>query len=146
MPYQIVSTTNQAQQQNVIDISFNSTVPFATIFTTQLSVFGKLKNLLLTRLGERLLQPNFGTDLFKILFEVNSDELQQEIENYILPKISYWLPEVNVNEIQVKTNSDDPTMEYSIIISINYTVNGINTSSLTLTANESGMLQIQQGQ
>jgi len=72
--------------------------------------------------------------------------LQQEIENYILPKISYWLPEVNVNEIQVKTNSDDPTMEYSIIISINYTVNGINTSSLTLTANESGMLQIQQGQ
>jgi phage baseplate assembly protein W len=146
MPYQIVSTTNQAQQQNGIDISFNSTVPFATIFTTQLSVFGKLKNLLLTRLGERPLQPNFGTDLFKILFEVNSDELQQEIENYILPKISYWIPEVNVNEIQVKTNSDDPTMEYSIIISINYTVNGINTSSLTLTANESGMLQIQQGQ
>jgi phage baseplate assembly protein W len=146
MPYQIISTTNQAQQQNGIDISFNSTVPFETIFTTQLSVFGKLKNLLLTRLGERPLQPNFGTDLFKILFEANSDELQQEIENYILPKISYWIPEVNVNEIQVKTNSDDPTMEYSIIISINYTVNGINTSSLTLTANESGMLQIQQGQ
>lgn len=146
MPYQIVTTTNQAQQQNGIDISLNSTVPFETIFTTQLSVFGKLKNLLLTRLGERPLQPNFGTDLFKILFEVNSDELQLEIENYVLPKISYWIPEVTVNEIQVTTNSDDPSMDYSIIISINYTVNEINKSSITLTFNESGLFQIQQGQ
>ena len=146
MPYQIVDVNTSAISQNGIDISLNSTVPFSTIYTTNDSVFEKLKNLLLTRLGERPLQPNFGTDLFKIIFEVSSDDLQIQIEEYIIPQISFWLPEVHVTAIRVQTVLDDPSLDHTIILSIDYTINGINTSSLTLTLNESGLMQIQQGQ
>lgn len=155
MPYQIVEHYNTgpisqngigAISQTGIDISLNSTVPFSTIYDTNDSVFGKLKNLLLTRLGERPLQPNFGTDLFKILFEVASDELQTEIEDYIVPQISYWIPEITINAIRVTTLLDDPTLDHTISLSINYTINGLNQSSITLNLNESGLMQIQQGQ
>ena len=149
MPYQIIS--GQSNQLNNVfnnigyDVAFTSNTPFNTLYNTTTVVFNKLKNLLLTRKGERILQPEFGTDLFKVIFEVSSRELQQQIEDYIIPDISYWVPEVTVTSIDVKTIEDDPTLEHTIQLAINYTNNGINTNSITLGINDSGLVVITNG-
>lgn len=149
MPYQIIS--GQSNQLNNVfnnigyDVAFTSNTPFNTLYNTTTVVFNKLKNLLLTRKGERILQPEFGTDLFKVLFEVSSRELQQQIEEYIIPDISYWVPEVTVTSIDVVTIEDDPTLEHTIQLAINYTNNGINTNSITLGINDSGLVVITNG-
>lgn len=146
MPYVIVEVNNAAANAFGLDVSFSSSTPFATIIDTQKLVFNKLKNLLLTRIGERPLQPEFGTDLFKILFEVNSSELQEQISEYIVPKISYWIPEVSVTNIVVKTIEDDPTMIHTLEISIEYEFANINTNTITLAFDDNGTIQIVQGQ
>lgn len=146
MPYVIVEINQAAASAFGLDVSLGSATPFSTIYDTTQVAFNKLKNLLLTRIGERPLQPEFGTDLFKILFEVNSRELQQDIENYIIPKINQWIPEVIVNSIKVKTIEDDPSMIYTIEIRIEWTTNGINDlNTLSLAFDDNGILQIVQG-
>ena len=54
-------------------------VAFNQSFVTSDQVESNLKNLLLTKKGERLLQPNFGTNLHNLLFEPNDEELEQKI-------------------------------------------------------------------
>lgn len=145
MPYVIVEINESAAPAFGLDLSFGSATPFSTVYNTEQVIFNKLKNLLLTRIGERPLQPEFGTDLFKILFEVNSRELQQEIEDYIIPKINIWLPEVTVAAIRLKTIEDDPTMIHTIEIKLEYSTNGINLNTLTLTIDDNGVVQVEQG-
>ena len=148
MPYVIVDPGNiqtATATPNGLDISFGSVSPFSTIYTSEQAVFNKLKNLLLTRLGERPIQPTFGTDLFRILFEVNSRELQQSVEDYILPAISFWIPEITVSNILVKTIEDDPTLNHSIIITLEYSNASINLNTLTLTIDDNGVVQVEQG-
>ena len=145
MPYVIVEINQPAANAFGLDVAVGSTTPLSTIYDTEQAVFNKLKNLLLTRIGERPLQPNFGTDLFKILFEINSQELQQQIEEYIEPAISFWIPEITVSAINVKTIEDDPTMIHTLEIIINYSTNGINLNTLTLAFDDNGIIQIVQG-
>ncbi len=145
MPYVIVEINQAAANAFGLDVAVGSTTPLSTIYDTEQAVFNKLKNLLLTRIGERLLQPTFGTDLFRILFEINSQELQQQIEEYIEPAISFWIPEINVSAINVKTIEDDPTMIHTLEITIEYSTNGINLNTLTLAFDDNGIIQIVQG-
>ena len=42
-----------------------------------------IKNLLLTKKGERLGNPTFGSDLEKIIFEQEGDDLENKVENLI---------------------------------------------------------------
>jgi len=145
VPYVIVEINQSAANAFGLDVDLGSATPLSTIYDTEQVVFNKLKNLLLTKRGERPLQPNFGTDLFKILFEINSRDLQQQIEEYILPAISFWIPEINSSTINVKTIEDDPTMIHTLEITIEYSSNGINLNTLTLAFNDNGIIQIVQG-
>lgn len=146
MPYVIVEINESAATAFGLDISLGSATPFSTVYSTVQVAYGKLKNLLLTRIGERPLQPEFGTDLFKILFETNSRELQQDIEDYIIPKINQWIPEITVNAIKVTTIEDDPSMLHTVEIRIEWTTDGLEElNTLTLAIDDGGILQIIQG-
>ena len=49
-------------------------------------------NLLLTRKGERLNHPTFGSNLWNILFEPNKPEiLREDIESSIISAVNEWL-------------------------------------------------------
>lgn len=61
-----------------------------------------LKNLLLTNKGERILQPNFGTGLQELLFEQLTDGmLEEKIETAITDSVNFWLPYIDIEEIEV---------------------------------------------
>ena len=53
---------------------------FGQSYSTEEQVISNLKNLLLTRKGERVMQPLFGTDIFDKLFENNTLDLRSSLK------------------------------------------------------------------
>jgi phage baseplate assembly protein W len=77
-----------------------------------------IRNLLLTEKGERLFQPNFGSNLKSLLFEQITPEKIDDIENDIRESIGTWLPYVSINELVVVQDNRNPnqvltSLEYS---------------------------------
>ena len=125
MPYQIVNVNDISQTNpNVaigIQLPFNG--PTGVISSTVTSIAqatSNLKNLLLTFKGERIYQPNFGTDLSRILFQPNLSNLKPLISETITDAVSYWLPYINITDIAIVTAEDDPNITYEIKIAISF--------------------------
>ena len=74
---------------------------FATTSTTIEAVKNNIRNLLQTNEGERFFQPNLGINLRTILFEHITNENLIAIQDAILDKLEFWLPFVEVRDIQV---------------------------------------------
>ena len=89
-----------------INRSSESNGIFAVNYTTLSQAKDNLKNLILTKKGERLMQPEFGCDIWKILFEP-MDNIETSIENSILSAVSVWLPYLSINEIIFDYNDND---------------------------------------
>jgi len=65
-----------------------------------------LRNLLLTRKGERIMQPNFGTGLHELLFEPMDSEFEQNIQKVVIESVNYWLPYITIEEIDVEMTDE----------------------------------------
>jgi phage baseplate assembly protein W len=65
-----------------------------------------LRNLLLTRKGERIMQPDFGTGLHELLFEPMDTEYEQQIQNAIITSVGYWLPYITIDTIDVEMTDE----------------------------------------
>tara|TARA_R100000315_G_C5208932_1_gene123813 strand:- start:132 stop:578 length:447 start_codon:yes stop_codon:yes gene_type:complete len=79
---------------------------FASTKTTFDAVRNNVKSLLLTERGERIMQPSLGLNLKKYLFEPLDEDLRLKIESEILQTFDFWLPFVNVIDLQVTFNGD----------------------------------------
>jgi len=111
------------------DYSFGLTFPltynnllggfFPTSKTLREQVSSNIKNLLLTAKGERVGQPEFGTDVTSILFEPITPDIGSKLEASITDGISKWLPYVTIQNIFVSTPDNQPN---SVIISIEFSV------------------------
>ena len=78
---------------------------FASTKTTINAVKNNISNLLNTHKGERYLQPNIGLNLRKFLFEQFTDELRIQIENDILDTFDFWLPFIQVKNLEIQMSS-----------------------------------------
>ena len=74
---------------------------FATTSTTIEAVKNNIRNLLQTEEGERLFQPNLGMNFRRLLFEHITSENLLGVQDAILDKFEFWLPFVEVRDIQV---------------------------------------------
>ena len=79
---------------------------FATTSTTIEAVKNNIRNLLQTNEGERFFQPNLGLNLRTMLFEHITDENLIGIQDSILDKMEFWLPFVEVRDIQILTRNN----------------------------------------
>lgn len=96
-------------------------VAFNQAFTTIEQAKSNIKNLLLTKRGERIMQPEFGSGLQELLFDFNDDELASKIEETITESIQRWLPFVTIEQINVENGNlqkDTNTVNISIVFSI----------------------------
>lgn len=81
---------------------------FSVNYTTLTQAKDNLKNLILTRKGERMLNPTFGCDVWKVLFEQMDNQLiENKIETSILDAVTNWLPYINVDEILFDYDDND---------------------------------------
>jgi phage baseplate assembly protein W len=111
---------------------------FATTSTTIEAVKNNIRNLLQTEEGERFFQPNLGIGLRKILFEHITNENLIGIQDAILDKLEFWLPFVEVRDIQVLSRdntTDIGTNEIRVKILFNIKQDPNTLDSITLNFN-----------
>lgn len=96
----------------VLGVSINETSTsngaFAVNFTSINQAKSNLQNLILTRKGERLMQPEFGCDIWKIIFEpIIEGDIESKIEQSILDAVNTWLPYLNIDTILFDYDEND---------------------------------------
>ena len=93
-----------------------------------------IKNLLLTKKYERLMQPEFGSGLQELLFEINDDQLADNIENTIVDTMGLWLPYITVDSIDIQQTNELKNSN-KVEISISFRVGDTpNLESVTFNA------------
>lgn len=75
-----------------------------------------LRNLLLTTPGERVGQPEFGSRLKYVVFEQQSPDIDNLVEEVIRSATDKFLPHINI--LNVFTNKQDNTLNVSIEFSV----------------------------
>ena len=87
--------------------------------TGNAAIVGALRNLILTNLYEKPLQPNFGSRIRGLLFEevsaITANIMQTEISNVI----KYFEPRVGVDAIRVQANPEQNRYDVTIRFYIN---------------------------
>ena len=86
----------------------NSNGIFAVNYTTLTQAKDNLINLILTKKGEREMQPDFGCDIHNLIFEqIVEESIAADIENSILDAVNIWLPYINVDNIIFDYDDND---------------------------------------
>jgi len=145
MGYNIVPSDQIELRNNALGISYSSdrTTIFTSITTDILQARENLINLLLTKKGERVLNPDFGSELLYVLFEPNIDSLKEVVIDIITTAVERQLPYIVLNEIDVATFETDPNLQNSIRVKITFSVSSVERNAITLTASNSGRLTVE---
>lgn len=59
-------------------------------------IISDLRNLLLTRQGERLMNPDFGTNIHRLVFELDTSVLEAQVEQEVTQAINKFEPRVSI--------------------------------------------------
>ena len=139
--------TRPTKKINPLDLKKNTAIgiPFplggAPIFrstmTTEDQALSNLKNLLLTRKGERPLQPLFGTDIPSFLFEQITEPLLNKLKEGIEKDIAFWLPYIKMEEIKVEPLEDENRINFTFSFSVGET--GANQIIILEVDNQGGL-------
>jgi phage baseplate assembly protein W len=111
---------------------------FNQSFTTDAQAKSNLLNLLLTEKGERLMQPNFGNTFRQFVFEPNDESIVDRISDAIRNDVSFWLPYINIQSIDINNNSYNRDT-YTINVQLTFKVAN-NPTLNTVTFNIGGQL------
>ena len=117
-----------------VKLPLGGTPMFKLSYTTEEQAISNLKNLLLTRKGERPFQPNFGTDIYSLLFEQLEDDTQTSLESSLRDDIKYWLPYIIVSELIVTPKEDLNRIDISLSVKVTNT--GANTNIIINVTNQ----------
>ncbi len=77
-----------------------------------------------TTLGERLMRPDFGAGLNRLVFEPVSRTTMALVQNAVETALIDWEPRIDINTVRVTTN---PEARNSLLIDVLYTVRATNT-------------------
>jgi phage baseplate assembly protein W len=95
------------------DYAYGITLPiqigntaFNQSFTSFEQVKSNIKNVLLTKRLERVMNPDFGSGLQELLFEMNDEILVSDVESVIRDAVSKWLPYVSVETVDVEVSDE----------------------------------------
>lgn len=84
-----------------------------------------LEILLSTDVGERVMQPKYGCNLHRLLFEPLDTSLQAYMKDLIKTAILYFEPRIILDNVTLQPEPE----EGRITINIDYTIAGTNTRS-----------------
>ncbi|MEC8739510.1 MAG: GPW/gp25 family protein [Bacteroidota bacterium] len=76
-----------------------------------------------TKIGERILKPEFGSFVHNLIFEQNNLGFLTSIQNRLASDLSRWEPRIQIENIEAKTSPDD---DGKILVSVNYSIQETN--------------------
>ena len=88
-------------------------------------------HVILTPKGQKLRDPEFGTDLIKYIFNPSDENTFNSIKSEITRQITKYVPMVEFRDIAIYRNEDD---EHGIIVAIEYGVKKGNKTEITTVA------------
>lgn len=87
--------------------------------TDKAAIKADLLHLILTRKGQRLYLPDFGTDLLKFIFEPEDNLSLDGIKTEITTVVKRYLPNLTINEIKVEQSTEN---DYAAVVRLDYTI------------------------
>lgn len=96
-------------------------------------VRSNFKNLILTKKGERMMQPEFGCDLHSLLFEQITEDTEFAMRNAVTDAVDRWLPYLEVVNLSLQTNADNNPYKVSISVDYRFRNNPNIFDSITVT-------------
>jgi phage baseplate assembly protein W len=122
--------------------SINEAGLFNMSYTTEEQAISNYINLLLTKSGERYMQPHFGVGLYFYLFEQSTESFRSDLESVIIDQTNIWLPYIIINNIDVYEKNENDT--HSVVIKIDFKVSEAGANRLiTITPVDNQMLNIE---
>ena len=80
--------------------------------------------LLLTQVGERYYEPNFGCNLVKYIFEPNDNLTATDVEQEIKSMVSLYIPALTIDKVTFNWNTDEdgnPISDNQLNVNIKFT-------------------------
>jgi phage baseplate assembly protein W len=90
-----------------LPIRLGQTGMFDQSTTVIQQVRSNFKNLILTKKGERVGQPELGCDLWKILFEPMTEDTLEEARLAVADAVDRWLPFIELTNFQITQTVDE---------------------------------------
>jgi phage baseplate assembly protein W len=108
-----------AQKYNYVDIHLDFDNPVVRDIKVDYdgsAIVNSLNNLFNTIPGQNLLNPEYGLNLIKYIFEPATETTAHMIGNYIMDNVTNYEPRVQVQNINITINKDEQT--FTIVLSI----------------------------
>lgn len=91
----------------------------------QKAIQSDIMHLIFTPKGQKIRDPEFGTNLIKYLFNPNDEDSWSEIKEDIKNSVSKFIPSVMFNNVNVYAESGNG---HGVIVELSYSVNEDNMS------------------
>ena len=104
-------------QKNIaigVSLPFNGPGVFNSTFTTKDQIKSNLVNLLLTDIGERVMNPTFGCNLKRFIFEGITDTNSELLINDLQNSINIFVPEVSIVDIIIDPDTDNNLINLTV--------------------------------
>lgn len=90
-------------------------------------VASEIAHVILTPKSQRIRMPEFGTDLIKYIFGMNDSSMWVDIEKEIKEQVSKYVPNCNINEINVVKDENEDNAVY---VEVKYgVIKGVTTEN-----------------
>jgi phage baseplate assembly protein W len=125
MPQQYIGIT--------LPIRKGNTGMFEQSTTLFQQIKSNFKNLILTTKGERIMQPEFGTDLRKILFENITEDTLENARLTVIEAVEYWMPFLELTNFEIQSPVNNNPNRIDISVSYRFRANPNVTDAITVT-------------
>lgn len=101
-----------------LPLALDETDGYATIRSQKEMIQQNFKMLMMTCKGERIMEPDYGVGLPSFLFQQNTEETRQQIEDEILQQAKKNMPYIRILKMNVngKNSSGDSDLKLSILV------------------------------
>lgn len=87
--------------------------------TTKDLIKSSIRMILTTRLGERVMLPEFGSRLYELVFEPMDDSLKALARTFVIEALQRWEPRITLQNVTMGTDPDNNTFFISLTYAIN---------------------------
>jgi len=93
-----------------VSIPFNAGGVFNSTYSTKDQIKSNIINLFLTKKGERIENPEFGTDINKLLFENINNDILFNLKQELYDSVNKFIPNITILNINITPEPDTNTI------------------------------------
>jgi phage baseplate assembly protein W len=114
MPIEIKTKINRKYQDIDMDMLVHPLTDDLIVRSNIDAINGSIMNIIKTKKGERVFQPDFGSTIYNSLFEPMNSQTRIVLEAQIENALNQHEPRININEIKVVAKPDENGYEVYI--------------------------------